>query len=93
MFSGDTRVSDKLKELARDCDVLVHEATFAKEDRKLAYDYYHSTTEQAAVTAKEARAKRFILTHISARYQGDASLELQKKRLTFSPIAWRHMIS
>ncbi|MEC1007482.1 ribonuclease Z [Bacillus subtilis] len=85
VFSGDTRVSDKLKELARDCDVLVHEATFAKEDRKLAYDYYHSTTEQAAVTAKEARAKQLILTHISARYQGDASLELQKEAVDVFP--------
>lgn len=92
MFSGDTRVSDKLKELARDCDVLVHEATFAKEDRKLAYDYYHSTTEQAAVTAKEARAKQLILTHISARYR-EMLLWSFKEAVDVFPIAWRHMIS
>ncbi len=93
MFSGDTRVSDKLKELARDCDVLVHEATFAKEDRKLAYDYFHSTTEQVAVTAKEAGAKRLILTHISARYQEMPLWSFKKKRQTFSQTAWRRMIS
>ncbi|WPC79045.1 ribonuclease Z [Bacillus halotolerans] len=85
VFSGDTRVSDKIKELARDCDVLVHEATFAKDDVKLAFDYFHSTTEQAAVTAKEAGAKQLILTHISARYQGEASSELQKEAAAVFP--------
>ncbi|MCY9189515.1 ribonuclease Z [Bacillus mojavensis] len=85
VFSGDTRVSDKIKELARECDVLVHEATFAKDDVKLAFDYFHSTTEQAAVTAKEAGAKQLILTHISARYQGEASLKLQKEAAAVFP--------
>ncbi|WP_406620617.1 ribonuclease Z [Bacillus atrophaeus] len=75
-FSGDTRVCSNVKELAVDADVLVHEATFAKGDDKLAYDYFHSTTEQAAKTAKEAGAKKLILTHISARYQGEASLQM-----------------
>lgn len=54
--------------------MLVHEATFAKEDAKLAHNYYHATTEQAAQTAK-AGAKRLILTHISARYQGESPIE------------------
>ncbi|ATO28387.1 ribonuclease Z [Bacillus atrophaeus] len=75
-FSGDTRVCSNVKELAVDADVLVHEATFAKGDDKLAHDYFHSTTEQAAKTAKEAGAKKLILTHISARYQGEASLQM-----------------
>ncbi|MED4800957.1 ribonuclease Z [Bacillus atrophaeus] len=76
VFSGDTRVCSNVKELAVDADVLVHEATFAKGDDKLAHDYFHSTTEQAAKTAKEAGAKKLILTHISARYQGEASLQM-----------------
>ncbi|KYD02225.1 ribonuclease Z [Bacillus atrophaeus] len=75
-FSGDTRMCSNVKELAADADVLVHEATFAKGDDKLAHDYFHSTTEQAAKTAKEAGAKKLILTHISARYQGEASLQM-----------------
>ncbi|MGW8459996.1 ribonuclease Z [Bacillus atrophaeus] len=75
-FSGDTRVCSNVKELAVDADVLVHEATFAKGDDKLAHDYFHSTTEQAAKTAKEAGAKKLILTHISARYQGEACLQM-----------------
>ena len=74
-FSGDTRLCENITRLAKNADVLVHEATFGKEDADLAYNYYHSTTEQAAKTAEEAGAKRLILTHISARYQGEEALK------------------
>lgn len=66
---------ENITRLAKNADVLVHEATFGKEDADLAYNYYHSTTEQAAKTAQEAGAKRLILTHISARYQGEEALK------------------
>ncbi|MFN2745447.1 MULTISPECIES: ribonuclease Z [Bacillus] len=75
-FSGDTKPCDNVRLLAEGADVLVHEATFAKGDRELAGDYDHSTAEQAAETAKEAGAKTLILTHISARYQGESVSEL-----------------
>ncbi|MBU8788943.1 MULTISPECIES: ribonuclease Z [Bacillus] len=75
-ISGDTRKCENVKVLAENADVLVHEATFAGGDRELAGDYYHSTTEQAAETAKEAGAEKLILTHISARYQGESVNEL-----------------
>ncbi|WP_243290161.1 ribonuclease Z [Bacillus sp. FJAT-47783] len=70
---GDTRACHARFELAKDADVLIHEATFAKDEEKLAYDYYHSTTEQAAYLAKEAEVKVLLLTHISSRYQGEES--------------------
>lgn len=70
---GDTRASDARFELAKNADVLIHEATFAKGEEKLAYDYFHSTTIDAAKLAKEANVKKLILTHISSRYQGEAA--------------------
>ncbi|MGZ0086237.1 ribonuclease Z [Caldibacillus thermoamylovorans] len=73
---GDTRFCEAAIELARDADVVVHEATFAAAERQLAYDYFHSTTIDAAEVARRARAKRLILTHISSRYQGAAALQL-----------------
>ncbi|WP_226667723.1 ribonuclease Z [Metabacillus litoralis] len=72
---GDTRFSKRSLELAEQADLLIHEATFSEEDEKLAYNYFHSTTKQAAQVAYEAKAKKLILTHISSRYQTDHDLD------------------
>ncbi|MDT2045563.1 ribonuclease Z [Priestia aryabhattai] len=69
---GDTRMCKNSTKLAENANVLVHEATFAEGDEKLAYDYYHSTAKQAAQVARQANVQKLILTHISARYQGQA---------------------
>lgn len=68
---GDTRYTQKAIDLALNVDLLIHEATFGKEDETIAYDYFHSTNIQAAQVAKAANAKMLILTHISSRYQGE----------------------
>ncbi|MRX74366.1 ribonuclease Z [Bacillus lacus] len=81
---GDTRICRKSEELAADADVLVHEATFGVADEALAYEYYHSTTSQAAKIAVRANVKKLILTHISARYQGnEADILLKEARDLF----------
>jgi len=67
---GDTRFCEASIELAKNADLLVHEATFGGEDGKLAFEYFHSTSVQAAEVAKIAKAEKLILTHISSRYQG-----------------------
>ena len=55
-------------ELARDVDLLVHEATYGREREDLAREHFHSTTIQAAEIARAAGVRRLILTHISPRY-------------------------
>lgn len=74
---GDTRPSEKTVKLARNADMFIHEATFAKGMDEKAIEYFHSTTNQAAEIAQKAGAKRLILTHISSRYfdQADELLE------------------
>lgn len=67
---GDTRYTPEIVNLAQDADVLVHESTFAGYEKKLAHNYYHSTSQEAAESAKEAHVKKLLLTHISARYVG-----------------------
>ncbi len=79
---GDTKFCENSIVLAKNADVLVHEATFGSEDEKLAYEYGHSTTVQAATVALRANVKTLILTHISSRYQGDTWKELQKQART-----------
>nr|WP_304218386.1 ribonuclease Z [Fredinandcohnia onubensis] len=73
---GDTRYIKESIELAKDADILIHEATFSSNEADLAHDYFHSTTTQAADVAKQAGVKQLILTHISSRYQGDDSQRL-----------------
>ncbi|EAD1383686.1 ribonuclease Z [Listeria monocytogenes] len=73
---GDTKATASELELALNADVLVHEATFEGDKEKLAGEYKHSTTLQAASLAKKANVKKLILTHISSRYDRDASKEL-----------------
>jgi ribonuclease Z len=73
---GDTRYCENAIRLAQNANVLVHEATFSKEDKSLARDYFHSTTQQAAEIAKKANVGKLYLTHISARYDRAAWKEL-----------------
>lgn len=73
---GDTRQTPNAVVLAHKSDVLVHESTFAKNEAKMAHNYYHSTSLQAAEVAKQAGAKKLLLTHISARYTGKAAYQL-----------------
>ena len=73
---GDTRQTPNAVVLAHKADVLVHESTFAKTEAKMAHNYYHSTSLQAAEVAKQAGVKKLLLTHISARYTGKAAYQL-----------------
>ena len=61
-------------ELARDADLLIHEATFADTDANLARRSWHSTASAAAKVARRAKVKQLILTHISPRYVRDAEV-------------------
>ncbi|SQC70919.1 Ribonuclease BN [Listeria fleischmannii subsp. fleischmannii] len=45
----------------------------------------HSTTTEAAGLAKEANAKHLILTHISSRYDKEASLALRDEARQIFP--------
>jgi ribonuclease Z len=64
----DTAVCDEAVWLARDADLLLCEATFLESESFLARDYGHLTAREAATIAREAGARRLVLTHFSARY-------------------------
>lgn len=77
---GDTRTVGAISTLARDVDVLVHEATFMDQDRERAHRYFHSTALQAAKKARAAKASALILTHISSRYSGEENQLLREAK-------------
>ncbi|MGW8825178.1 ribonuclease Z [Paenibacillus lautus] len=66
---GDTRPCAGVEVLAKDADLLVHEATFMEDLSELAHEYYHSTAKQAAEAAERAGVKALFLTHFSSRYK------------------------
>ncbi|MGF1481386.1 MAG: ribonuclease Z [Cyanophyceae cyanobacterium] len=67
-YCTDTIFCEEAVELARDADVLIHEATFSHQDAQLAFERLHSTSTMAAQVALAAGAKQLIMTHFSPRY-------------------------
>ena len=71
---GDTADSSALAEAGRDCDLLVHEATYDAARTDKAVQWGHSTSAMAGRFAAALRARTLILTHFSGRFEdGDAS--------------------
>jgi ribonuclease Z len=81
VYTGDTGPSKAIIELAKNSDLLIHEATFENEMEERALEDGHSTPNIAAKTAKAANVKRLILTHISARYKNVNMLVQQAKKI------------
>jgi ribonuclease Z len=82
VITGDTRPCASTSAIARDADLLIHEATFGDEEADRAAETGHSTAREAATIARQAAVRRLALTHFSARYSRDASeLEREAKQV------------
>ena len=64
----DTRWCEGALRAAEGADLLLCEATFADSEQALAGAYGHLTARQAGRLAREAGARRLVLTHYSSRY-------------------------
>lgn len=68
VYVTDTRPCPAVVRIAEEADLLIHEGMFASDMEKEAHKKGHSTIAQAARIAREARAKKLVITHISQRY-------------------------
>jgi ribonuclease Z len=88
-YSGDTRPTRALARFFTGVDLLIFDSTFSREDAARAIERKHSTSTEAAEIAKEANAKRLVLTHFSARYRSTAKLTREAAALFKETLAAR----
>ncbi len=76
-YSGDTKPCAALLALAKDSDLLIHDATFAEDDE----NKMHTGATDAAEVAKQATVKLLALTHFSRRYLDMKPIEKEARAI------------
>ena len=66
VYAADTRPCPNVVRYAEGADLLIHEAYGTEQDAKRAHTFGHSTAADAGRAAREAGAKRLLLTHLRA---------------------------
>ena len=85
-FIFDTGLCNNAKNLAKDSDLAIIEATFlenSEDGKEKAKEYRHLTAAQAGRLAKQGKANQLILTHFSQRYEHKENLLLQEAKKIF----------
>ena len=84
VYTGDTRaVHSRIRDLARDADLLIHDATYDESEAARAAEFYHATASQAGEAATELHARTLVLVHTSSRYT-DSQAHVSDARKRFS---------
>lgn len=73
VIGGDNDRPDRLADACKNCDVLVHEATYTSDLADKAALFGHSYALQVATFAAAAAVPNLVLTHFSPRYQFGSS--------------------
>jgi len=79
----DTSINQNILKIAENSDLLICESTFSKEEEKVALEYKHLTSTQAAGIAKKSKSKKLLLTHISQRYEHHPEIILKEAKKVF----------
>jgi ribonuclease Z len=81
----DTRLCDAARRLAEGVDLLVAESTYLSTESAEARDRGHMTAHEAATLARDAGARRLVLTHFSQRY-ADSRAFLEEASAVFPDV-------
>ena len=82
-YSGDTRENEYFMEKAKNSNLLIHEATFSKNEKDLAYEWGHSTASGVAILAKKYNIKILALVHISQRFTDKIDIIMNEAKKEF----------
>ena len=86
-YVSDTAPFDGLAEKVRGVDILYHEATYPADLRNKAGQYYHSTTHQAAMCARNAEVGKLLIGHFSSRVKDISTLQEECREIFPETIA------
>jgi len=67
-FVMDTQMNENAIRISKGSDVLVCESTYSAEEKELAREHYHLTSQDAANIAKKSKSGKLVLIHMSQRY-------------------------
>ena len=73
-YISDTRYMPQLHEQLKGVTTLYHESTYGEDHLLQAGKYCHSTAQQAATVARDARVGKLLLGHYSSRYEDEQVL-------------------
>lgn len=80
VVTGDNDQPDLLNAILKDSNILVHEATFTQEiSEKIGPEPQHCSAKFIAQFAQKVNIPNLILTHFSARYQGEMISEIEEE--------------
>jgi len=86
-FVLDTLNNERIAPFVKDSDLLVSEASFSSDLERLAHEYKHLTSKQAAEIAKKAKVKKLILAHLSQRYSNNPEKILNEAKKVFRNVS------
>jgi ribonuclease Z len=72
-----------MTDMARDADLLIHDATYDESEADRGAEFYHATAAQAGEAATMLNAGTLVLIHTSSRYT-DARAHISDAKKTFT---------
>jgi len=82
----DTKNNSRIVPFVQGADLFVCESSFSDSDLEMAKEHLHMTAGEAGKIAKEAKAKKLILTHISQRYDNKLEVLLENTKKNFKKV-------